>query len=86
MKRFLRIWGVKKKTGKSESAIRRGVVEGIFPGPIKSGGVSVWLEDEVDAWMDAQVKAHRGGKEAATDRGPECQIGARSDDHHPGMV
>jgi prophage regulatory protein len=60
MKRFLSTAQVLDKTALSRATIKRRVKDGGFPKPIKLGHRSnVYLEEEVDAWMQAQVDAGR---------------------------
>lgn len=55
--RLLRRPDVERKTGKSRSAIYAEISNGTFPAPVHIGKKSVaWLEEEVDAWIMAQVE------------------------------
>jgi prophage regulatory protein len=63
-KRVLRLRGVEDKTGLRHSAIYKKVAEGTFPKPFPlSAKARGWLEEDVDAWIDAQV-ALRAAKRA----------------------
>ncbi|MGT2505719.1 helix-turn-helix transcriptional regulator [Cupriavidus basilensis] len=35
--------------------------EHTFPSPIKLGGASGWIEEEVQKWVETQITATRGG-------------------------
>lgn len=56
---FLRIPAVMKKVGLRRTAIYDKINAGDFPAPIKLGNVSVWLESELDAWIQAKVAEYR---------------------------
>jgi prophage regulatory protein len=57
---FCRLNAVKHQVGLGRSAIYDGVKRGTFPAPVNIGARAVaWLSDEVDAWMDARIKASR---------------------------
>lgn len=56
-KRFLRIKDVLKRVPVSRNTIYRMMNKGEFPKNIEFGSVSVWIEKEVDDWMDAKVSA-----------------------------
>ncbi len=56
-KRFLRIKDVLKRVPVSRNTIYRMMNKGEFPKNIELGSVSVWIEKEVDDWMDAKVSA-----------------------------
>ena len=59
--RLLRLKSVKRKSGRSKSAIYKDMKEGNFPQCISLGGRSVaWLESEIDAWIAERIKASRG--------------------------
>ena len=60
--RILRKRDVSAKTGLGLSTITLKVSQGIFPKPIRLASPFIvwWLESEVDAWIDAQVRATRG--------------------------
>ncbi|GHT87704.1 hypothetical protein AGMMS49543_24350 [Betaproteobacteria bacterium] len=54
---------VEGRTGLSRSSIYKKVKNHEFPTPISLGGRAVgWLEHEIDAWLDEQVKKSRGDK------------------------
>jgi len=57
---MLRLPAVKARTGLSRSTIYLRISEGRFPKPISLGGRAVgWLEDEIDAWLSAQIRNSR---------------------------
>lgn len=65
-KRFLRRREVTAKTALPTSTIYERMSAGMFPKPVHlSPRIVVWLEEEIDAWMDAQIVAEREGEEAA---------------------
>jgi prophage regulatory protein len=54
------------KTTMSKSMIYALVKEGKFPAPVKIGDRKIgWVEAEVDAWLEARVKASRENAAAA---------------------
>jgi prophage regulatory protein len=63
--RILRLPEVKARTGKTQSAIYRGMGDGSFPKSIPIGPhTRGWLESEIHDWIAARV-AERDGKAAA---------------------
>lgn len=58
--RFLRLTAVMEMTGRSRTSTLDDVRAGKFPQPVKLGGVTVWLESEVQAWMAERVRQARG--------------------------
>lgn len=63
---FLRLPEVKRRTGKSRSALYRAVAAGEFPRPVRVGkNTSVWIESEVAERQRAWIAASRGGKMSA---------------------
>lgn len=55
-KRFLRLPEVLDKTGMGRTYIYEKMAVGEFPKVVKLGEkTSVWLESEIDAWMDAKA-------------------------------
>jgi prophage regulatory protein len=57
---ILRLPVVKARTGLSRSTIYLRVSKRSFPQPISLGGRAVgWIEDEIEAWLNAQVRASR---------------------------
>jgi prophage regulatory protein len=61
-RRLIRLPEVLSKTGGSRTAIYAGVEQGTFPSPVKIGRTRAiaWVEDEVDAWIEAQIEARDG--------------------------
>lgn len=58
--KILRLSTIKTLTGLSRSSIYLRISEKRFPKPINLGGRAVgWLEYEIDAWIDQQVKQSR---------------------------
>lgn len=60
-KRFLRLPQVQERVAHSRAWIYREIRRGEFPGPIVIGdnGASVWIEDEIIAWQEAQIAKSR---------------------------
>jgi len=58
-KRFINLPAVEDKTALKKSNIYAKVKSGDFPAPIKMGVRTVWIESEIDDWLDAQVAAWR---------------------------
>lgn len=58
---FLRLPNVKARTGLSAATIYRRIAAGTFPRPVPLGSPHIvgWLESEIQAWCDAQVRAAR---------------------------
>ena len=55
-KKFLRLPSVIDKVGLSRSQIYKLIQRGDFPEPVKIGPkISVWIEEKLEMWMDAQV-------------------------------
>lgn len=52
-RRLIRIREVLHLTGLSRSGLYKRIGYGLFPAPIKLGRTSVWLESDIDAWIDA---------------------------------
>jgi len=59
--RLLRLPEVKNLTGLSKSTIYARIAEGSFPRQIPLGSRTVvWLESDIQEWIQEQVKASRG--------------------------
>jgi prophage regulatory protein len=59
--RFLRLPSVKAATGLSKSTIYARIAEGTFPKQISIGPrLVVWIESDIQNWIDEQVLAARG--------------------------
>jgi prophage regulatory protein len=65
MNRLLRVRQVEDVTGKGKSWIYEKVRKGEFPRPVKLGRSSVWIEAEVETYIDAQIRASREASEDA---------------------
>jgi predicted DNA-binding transcriptional regulator AlpA len=60
---LLRIAEVSKKTTLAKSTIWLKIAKQEFVAPVRIGGICVWKESDVDAWIESQfAKSH---KEAA---------------------
>ena len=60
---ILRLPVVIARTGLSRSSIYLRISMGTFPSPIALGGRAVgWIEDEIQTWLEHQIKASRAGK------------------------
>ena len=58
--RFLRLPEVMRRVGLSRSTIYASIRAESFPKPIRLGPNAVgWLEDDIDAWMDARIRDAR---------------------------
>ena len=56
-KKFIRISSVMEKTGLARSTVWAWVKENRIPAPIKlSAQVTVWIESELDQWIDDKCK------------------------------
>ena len=53
--KFIRLPQVLDKVGLRKTALYERVQSRDFPAPTKLGHVSVWLEEDVDAWMLRQM-------------------------------
>lgn len=57
---FLRLPGVKARTGLSRSTIYLRITQGTFPKPVSLGSRAVgWIEAEIDAWLAERIAASR---------------------------
>jgi prophage regulatory protein len=66
MANLLRVQQVASKTGYSVTTIWRRVKTGDFPTPVSIGpNATAWIEQEVDAWVQARIDASRNRPEAA---------------------
>lgn len=56
-KQFLRIGEVSSRTTFSKPHIYTLIRQGKFPKPVKlSANTSVWLESEINAWLDSRIQ------------------------------
>lgn len=53
--RLLRLAEVIERVGLGKSAIYTRIRAKAFPGQVDLGGVSVWVESEIDAWIAARI-------------------------------
>jgi len=60
--KFLNFKQVSDRVSLSRSPLYRRIREGKFPKPVKLGGMSRWVESEIDAWMAALVIARDGSR------------------------
>lgn len=65
--RILRIDGVRAHTGLSRSTVYNFMEQGTFPRPVPLGTKHAvgWLESEVSAWIDRQVRRARSSVDTA---------------------
>jgi prophage regulatory protein len=62
-KKFLRRGKVEERTGLPASTLYELIAKNAFPKQVKiSPRIVVWLEDEIDAWMAAQVGTRADGR------------------------
>ena len=54
---LLKLDEVKKRTALSRSSIYAKVAAGTFPRPVKQGSSSVWVDTEVQGWIDALIES-----------------------------
>ncbi len=59
-KRLIKLDEVKLMTSLSRTAIYERVARGTFPAQVKLGTTSVWLESEVEAWIQSKVDERDG--------------------------
>ncbi|MDF4005284.1 AlpA family phage regulatory protein [Luteibacter sp. PPL552] len=52
---LIRLAEVQKRTALSRSSIYAKVASGAFPRPVKRGSSSVWVDTEVQAWIDELI-------------------------------
>ncbi len=55
MKRFIRLPEVLEAIGVSERTLYDMMRRGDFPRPAKIGKMSVWVDEEVEAWQNARL-------------------------------
>jgi prophage regulatory protein len=61
---LIKLAEVQKRTALSRSAIYAKVAAGVFPRPVKQGASSVWVDTEVQEWIDRLI-ASRDQQNAA---------------------
>ncbi|WP_372174334.1 helix-turn-helix transcriptional regulator [Xanthomonas axonopodis] len=54
-RRFIRIRDVMNRTGLSKSTIYAKIRQNQFPKYVPLGSISVWVEAEIDRWIDQQI-------------------------------
>ncbi|RAO75787.1 helix-turn-helix transcriptional regulator [Dyella jiangningensis] len=54
-KRFIKLDQVKQMTSLSRAAIYKRIAHGAFPAQVKLGATSVWLESEIEGWIQRKV-------------------------------
>jgi prophage regulatory protein len=60
MERFLRIQEVQQRTGLKKSTLYLYIKQGRFPKPVPvTDRLVAWPESEVQAWIEARIKAAR---------------------------
>ncbi|SEO64279.1 transcriptional regulator, AlpA family [Luteibacter sp. UNC138MFCol5.1] len=52
---LIKLTEVQKRTALSRSSIYAKVAAGAFPRPVKQGASSVWVDTEVQEWIDALI-------------------------------
>lgn len=53
---LIKLAEVQKRTALSRSSIYAKVAAGTFPRPVKQGSSSVWVDTEVQAWIDELIE------------------------------
>ncbi|MCP5206331.1 MAG: AlpA family phage regulatory protein [Hahellaceae bacterium] len=56
IKRFQKLQAVMDDTSLPRTTLYKKIKQGEFPAPIKIGACSVWLEHEVQEWMEKQIE------------------------------
>lgn len=54
--RFLRLPAVLLKAGLSKTSVYRLIKRREFPAPVKAGSISLWLEDDVNQWIQKMLQ------------------------------
>lgn len=55
--RLLRLPQVLDRVGLKKTVVYDRIKDGTFPKPIKLGSASVWLDSDIQAWIEAQVRS-----------------------------
>ncbi|MGV8864977.1 MAG: helix-turn-helix transcriptional regulator [Pseudomonas sp.] len=55
---FIRLQRITEKTALSRATVYRMIHDGVFPKPMKVGRCSVWLESDLDQWIQCFLEAH----------------------------
>ncbi len=58
--KLIRIEDVARKTTLAKSTIWLKISQGDFIRPTRIGGISVWKESDVDAWIESQFQGAQG--------------------------
>lgn len=58
--KLIRLPQVIERVALRKTTIYERIKQGAFPQPIKLGTASVWVEQEVDEWLEKTVKERRG--------------------------
>lgn len=53
--RLIRLPVVLERVGLSERTVYRYIASSTFPKPVKIGALSLWVESEVNAWLEARI-------------------------------
>lgn len=62
-RRLIRLPQVIARTGLSRSTIYARAKAGAFPKPVNLGNsLSAWVEDEIDAWVEARIAERDGAQ------------------------
>ena len=70
MKTFLRLSKVLATVGKSKSYVYEEINHDRFPKPVKIGRTSVWVDSEIQDWIESRIADRDGGScEAEGGRG-----------------
>jgi prophage regulatory protein len=56
IKRFQKLQAVMDDTSLPRTTLYKKIKQGEFPAPIKIGTCSVWLEHEVQEWIEKQIE------------------------------
>lgn len=57
--RFIRVGEVIQRTSLARQTLYDHIGQGRFPAPVKLGRLSVWLEHEVQQWIEDRVEESR---------------------------
>lgn len=69
---LLRIATVIQRTGLSRSGVYAGMMAGTFPRSLKRGSTPLWIDSEVQAWIDQQIATlPRMGESMGSGRKPK---------------
>jgi len=59
-RRIIRLPEVRERVGLGKTAIYGRIKDRTFPSPIKLGRASGWIEEEVQQWVELQIRSTRG--------------------------